>query len=208
MTFVDRLAATWSTLAHDPYLAFVWWAPVAIVAMPLVTAARRTFVRLCLTSAALLVVLAVVGLYFALFIHLPAAFILVAAAVSGLGRDGSYRMAVAIGLTLTLAATVGWAGGIYRRTLAPPNTFVVHTSTRFDVRRPPYDSIVDHDGTGIGFGAESVSYSPSDEDGGPILYVDFRRGLPEHERDRLRQRLLELPEVIHVRLCSSHRQDC
>jgi hypothetical protein len=203
----STLAAVWSTVANGPYLAFVWWAPVVIVAMPLLTASRRTFERLCLISAALLVVLAIVGCYFALFIHLPAAFILLAAALADPRGDRSYRIAVAIGVTLTLAATAGWAGGIYRRTLSPPDMFIVHTSSKFDVTKPPFNSIIDYDGSGIGYGAESVSYTGSD-DSGPILHVRFRTDLSADETDRLRGRLRELPEVTDVQLCNRLRRDC
>ncbi|MER7470332.1 hypothetical protein [Micromonospora sp. NPDC000018] len=116
------------------------------------------------------------------FLHLPAALILfVAALADPQRRPRLSRVAVAVGATLSMVATVGWAAGIYHMALAPPDTFTVHTSLEFKVMEPSFRSIIEGDGSGIGFGADNVSYTGSGDGTGPILYVSFRTDLSSEE---------------------------
>ncbi|MFI6331699.1 hypothetical protein ACIBBG_25750 [Micromonospora chersina] len=196
------IPAAWSSV--DVGWALVWWFPTAIAAIPLCVPGRKPFRVAALTIALLLAVLSLFpGLFLGWFLHLPAALILVAAAQADpLQRTPRLsRVAVAVGVTVAMVTTAVWAVGIYRMALAPADTFTVHTSSRFNVMEQPYRRIIEGDGSGIGFGAEDVSFTHRGDGAGPILSVGFRTDLSGEEQDRLRQHLLELPEVTDVRLC-------
>ncbi|WP_262284988.1 hypothetical protein [Micromonospora sp. MA102] len=197
------IPAAWSSVRNGWDLALVWWLPTVVAAIPLCVPGRKPFRVAALTAAVLLSVLSVPGLLFGWFLHLPAALILVAAAQADpLQRTPRLsRLAIAVGLTVAMVTTAGWAVEIYRMALAPPDTFTVHTSSRFDPMEPPFRRIIEADGSGIGSGADHVSFTGSDDGTGPVLAVGFPKDLSGAEQDRLRQHLLELPEVTDVRLC-------
>ncbi|WP_167544506.1 hypothetical protein [Micromonospora chersina] len=197
------IPAAWSSVEVGWDGALIWWPPTAVAAIPLCVPGRKPFRVAALTSALLLAVLSLPGLFFGWYLHLPAALILVAAAQADpLQRTPRLsRVAVAVGVTVAMVTTAAWAVEIYRMALAPADALTVHTSSRFDVTEQPYRRIIEGDGSGIGFGADSVSFTGTDDGTGPILWVSFRKGLSGEEQDRLRQHLLELPEVTAVRLC-------
>ncbi|SCG54710.1 hypothetical protein GA0070613_2455 [Micromonospora inositola] len=208
---VSILAALWLTLTNTTFPVFLlaFWLPVVIAAIPVMTVHGKPFRFVCRICAALLLALAVVGEFFGLSLHLPAALILVIAGAVDPGRvPGRARVAAIAGGLVSVMAVVGFAAATYRSVLSPPDAFIVHTTSKFIDWEEPYRSIVEGDGSGIGYGARGVSVGGGRPGEGPTLHVHFRKDLSTEERERLRRHLLELPEIRDVRLCNRRSQEC
>ncbi|MFC0033550.1 hypothetical protein ACFFMM_28905 [Micromonospora chaiyaphumensis] len=89
---------------NGPVWWVLWWLPVLIAAYPFIFVDRRQFFWACLESAVLILVLAVLGFWFLLFLHLPAALVLLAAMAAD-PRQAPERARVAVVIGGLLAAT-------------------------------------------------------------------------------------------------------
>ncbi|PWR12475.1 hypothetical protein DKT69_23830 [Micromonospora sicca] len=86
------------------------WFPSVLVAIPLAIRRERAFQVTCWVVVGLLLVLAVLGVFFGLFAHLPAAVILTAAtAVDPQKAPRRTTAAIRLGLLVTAVASVAWA---------------------------------------------------------------------------------------------------
>ncbi|MFG1651769.1 hypothetical protein ACGFIE_17770 [Micromonospora sp. NPDC049275] len=105
----SALAAAWLTSEY-PWMWFIAWFPSVLVAIPLGIKQARAFRVTCWVVVGLLLVLAVLGLLFGLFVHLPAAVILaLATAVDPQKAPRRTKAAARLGPLVAAVASVAWA---------------------------------------------------------------------------------------------------
>jgi hypothetical protein len=104
----STLVASYLTVVqgNGPLWWVAWWLPVLLAAIPLGVAHREPFRVACLVSAVLIIVLAVLGFWLEMFVHLPTALILLAASAADPRRAPRRALvAVVIGGSVAALAT-------------------------------------------------------------------------------------------------------
>jgi hypothetical protein len=105
----SAVAAAWLTKGF-PHFGLVFWFPTVLVAVPLLINRAQAFRIACWVVMGLLLVLAVLGVWLALFAHLPAGLILVLAAATDPAKAPTRsRVATAVGKLATIVTIAGWA---------------------------------------------------------------------------------------------------
>ncbi len=105
-------AAAWLWI-NAPAYAALYVICAALIAVPLLAEARRTFTALCLTIGGLFFPLALIGVFFGLFMYLPAAVVLLAAPGFEARRRPVRVLARAAALLVASAALAGFGLAMY-----------------------------------------------------------------------------------------------
>jgi hypothetical protein len=163
-----------------------------LAAVPLLCSAdRRAFDVASVVCAVLLVVLGCLGFFFGGLLFLPSAGLLVLARFS-LPR----RVWAPLIVILAVAVVAPWSNTMWNDMYRVPDLFVVYLPPNGP--EPPHDTLL-YDGSGIGYGATSVSISP--EDTGDKVYVYFHHA----DETRLEAHLHELmPYATKIERCRHH----
>lgn len=197
-------------VAHDSLWPWPFIVPIVpLTAMPLLARRRATLWLLCLTVAGVTVAPTVllVGVFFGSYLFLPGALILGLAPFAD-AAWGARRAIIASVVAALLAGTLSvvLVVAAYRVYFAPPDVFIVETGPEFWAQ-PDVNRLIDGSGSGIGFGARSVSYGGPSE-GQVRLFVQFVPDLSPAARTQLRDHLAHLTGVYDVRLCVRLRAEC
>ncbi|MER5476379.1 hypothetical protein ABT026_05275 [Streptomyces sp. NPDC002734] len=204
------LAGAWACVvlgtACATYLAAGLVPVFVVVAAPLGVTLRRglthrSFARRCAILSGYLTVMSVLGAFFALFLFLPAALLLAAAAAAGprRGRIGAAAL-TGLGRLVVTAAVAGVLWGAWELEIGPrlaePHTFratITATDDELEEMEPPAGQL-EH------LGATDVFMLGNDS--GWTLQVRFPDDLPEDRRDQLRAAIVSLEDVSDdVELC-------
>lgn len=196
----------WSGHSIVPY-AVVGCVLTTISLLPMLARRAHTVRVLCWVVATLLVLLAVLEYFLGFYHFLPTALILFLAPWADSQRFANSSLACAASMLVLVTCSAWWASHAAYDLFAAPDAFVVSTEPAF-VDRPDLLALVDGDGSGIGFGADSVTTLGEGTSKGPTLYVGFSHSLSTAGQARLRQRLLSLGEVAEVRLCDRWAGEC
>lgn len=181
-------------------------APVVITVVPLLARRRRTFAIACRVVAAVLILLAVPFVFFDLYLYLPCAVLLLLAPAADPWQPRRSVVVCVVGVLLFASCAITWGVTMYRDWLAPPNAFIV-TATATLFSQPNANQLLNYSGSGIGYGATSVSWSES-SDGLPTVFVGFDDSLSTAGQQRLKDHLLGLNGVVAVRYCDRWQHEC
>lgn len=170
---------------------------------PLPVRGRRPFEIVRRVAAGLLILLAVPGLYYSLYMFLPAAVILLLAPAAA-GTQGWTPVAACVAGLLVFAACAVPAA---RYWLTRPDAFVVTLTPDF-LAHADAMRVFDGSGQGIGFGATRVSSIDVESDRPPTVLVGFDDSLSAAGQQRLADHLLGIDGVVRVNRCYRWQQDC
>jgi hypothetical protein len=195
------MVAIGNAVIASTFLSVRWNAALLVVALPLTLATAfplrfrdaHRFRASCWAIAAGLVALQLPLVFFGVGVFLPGALLLVLAPMAWVGRVPVAGKAVTVVLLAVLVVS-GWTYATYGQFVQERDTYVVH------VTEMPDKTILMGDGSGIGYGADNVSYS-SDR-----IWVGFPHQLSKTDREALERRLLELMPGAEVVRC--HGQVC
>lgn len=195
-------------LVMGPYLAGLFIISAAAVAVPLMMRNQpKSFARACLLVGVGLLAWAMIGAVIGMFLFIPAALLLLVAAFAAAGnRPGAW---------LTLAAPIAAAAVVAAFYLQPPdpdNEPPPWFNATLDIGTRVHDRDFDRDFHQRkerlrDFGATRVSVY---ERGTGQFVLDV--GIPDafaegQSQERLKEQILQLPEVVDLRLCTFHTCD-
>ncbi|MGW6981400.1 hypothetical protein ACWGE1_18425 [Streptomyces sp. NPDC054932] len=195
-------------LVIGPYLAALFIISAAAVAVPLLMRDRpKLFARACLVVGMGLLAWAMIGAVIGMILFIPAALLLLVAAFAAPGNRPDAWLAVAAPL---VAATV--VAAFYLQPPDPENEPPPWFSATLDISTRVHDRNFNRDFHQRrerlrDFGATRVSVYER-RPGQFVLDVKMPDTFAEGQsQDRLKEQILQLPEVVELRLCTFHTCD-
>lgn len=195
---VSLLTAVWLSKASSGGVV-LYTVYGALAGVPLFTADVKSFQRAARLVAVGFAIVGLIGIFWRLPAFWPTVPLLLLASHVAYGRARIYRAFVAGGTLIGVIAAGAWAFAIYETALRPPDAFLVVYDTSDAAKASGFS---ERDTSAIGLGATKIS------DSGRIWRVYFDADMPSAQRDRLRQRVLDISGASRVRLCSRWGGEC